>query len=68
MTGMSGVYARCEVVPMTELISTYFIPIVAIWGVFYIFVLWVLWMIVKSLKSIDRSLKEIADSTHQPKS
>jgi glucan phosphoethanolaminetransferase (alkaline phosphatase superfamily) len=53
---------------MTELISTYFIPIVAIWGVFYIFVLWVLWMIVKSLKSIDRSLKEIADSTHQPKS
>jgi hypothetical protein len=68
MTGMSGVYARCEVVPMRELVSEYFIPLLAIWGIFCVFVIWVLWMIVKSLKSIDRSLKEIADSTHQPKS
>jgi hypothetical protein len=50
--------------PMRELISAYFIPLLAVWGIFYIFVLWVLWMIVKCLKGIDRSLKEIADS-HQ---
>ncbi|MGA1983598.1 MAG: hypothetical protein ABSG84_14170 [Acidobacteriaceae bacterium] len=49
---------------MRELISAYFIPLLAVWGIFYIFVLWVLWMIVKCLKGIDRSLKEIADS-HQ---
>ena len=66
MTERSGVYARCEVMPMRELISVYFIPLLAIWGIFYIFVLWVLWMIVKCLKGIDRSLKEIAD--HQTKS
>lgn len=53
---------------MRELVSEYFIPLLAIWGIFCVFVIWVLWMIVKSLKSIDRSLKEIADSTHQPKS
>ena len=41
---------------MRELISAYFIPIVAIWGVFYIFVLWVLWMIVKCLRGLDTSL------------
>lgn len=56
-----------EVVPMRELVSTYFVPLLAIWGIFYIFVIWVLWMIVKCLKSIDHSLKEIADS-HQPPS
>jgi hypothetical protein len=53
---------------MRELISIYFVPMLAVWGIFYIFVIWVLWMIVKSLKSIDHSLKEIADGAHQPKS
>jgi hypothetical protein len=52
---------------MREIVSTYFVPLLAIWGIFYIFVIWVLWMIVKSLKGIDRSLKAIADGTHQPK-
>ena len=47
---------------MRELVSMYFVPMLAIWGIFYIFVIWVLWMIVKSLKGIDRSLKEIAES------
>jgi hypothetical protein len=51
---------------MRELVSTYIIPLFAIWGIFYIFVLWVLWMIVKSLKGIDHSLKEIAAS-HETK-
>ena len=53
---------------MRELFSIYFLPVVAIWGGFYIFVIWVLWMIVKSLKGIDASLKEIANSSHTPKS
>jgi hypothetical protein len=53
---------------MRELISTFFAPMLAVWGIFYIFVLWVLWMVVRSLKGIDASLKEIANSTHQPKS
>jgi glucan phosphoethanolaminetransferase (alkaline phosphatase superfamily) len=51
-------------VPMRELFSMYFIPVLAVWGVFYIFVIWVLWMIVKSLKGIDVSLKEIAAKSH----
>jgi hypothetical protein len=54
--------------PMSELLTTYFAPMLAVWGIFYIFAIWVLWMIVKSLKSIDHSLKEIADSSHLPKS
>jgi hypothetical protein len=31
-------------------------------------VIWVLWMIVRSLKGIDASLKEIANSSHTPSS
>ena len=61
----SAIYARCEV-RMRELVSQYFVPALAVWGIFYVFVIWVLWMIVKSLKSIDRSLKEIAEN-HQPR-
>ena len=57
MKGMSAVYARCEVMPMRELVSTYFGPLLAIWGIFYIFVIWVLWKIVQSLRGIDESLK-----------
>ena len=54
-------YARCEVTPkMRDLISTFFAPMLAVWGIFYIFAIWVLWMIVKSLKGIDVSLKAIA--------
>lgn len=49
---------------MPEFVSTYFVPMLVIWGLFYIFVLWVLWMIVKSLKGIDASLKEIASKSH----
>ena len=49
---------------MPEFVSTYFVPMLAIWSLFYIFVLWVLWMIVKSLKGIDASLKEIASKSH----
>jgi hypothetical protein len=52
---------------MREVLSTYFLPMLTIWGIFYIFVIWVLWMIVKSLKGIDRSLKDIADN-QQPRS
>jgi hypothetical protein len=52
---------------MRDLISTFFAPMLAVWGIFYIFVLWVLWMVVRSLKGIDASLKEIASGTHQPK-
>jgi glucan phosphoethanolaminetransferase (alkaline phosphatase superfamily) len=57
-----------RLIPMRELISIYFLPILAVWGIFYIFVIWVLWMIVRSLKGIDASLKEIANSSHTPKS
>ena len=49
---------------MRQLVSTYFLPMLAVWGIFYIFVIWVLWMIVKSLKGIDASLKEIASKSH----
>jgi hypothetical protein len=45
---------------MSQIISTFFIPLLAVWGIFYIFAIWVLWMIVKSLKGIDVSLKAIA--------
>ncbi len=44
----------------SEIVSTYFLPLLAVFGIFYVFVLWVLWMIVKCLKGIDHSLKEIA--------
>jgi hypothetical protein len=37
-------------------------PLLLISAVFYIFIIWVLWMVVKSLKSIDTSLKSIAQS------
>lgn len=53
---------------MREFVSQFFVPMLAVWGIFYIFVIWVLWMIVKSLKSIDHSLKAIADNTQTPKS
>jgi hypothetical protein len=53
---------------MRDFISANIVPLLAVWGIFYIFVIWVLWMIVKSLKGIDASLKEIAATSHPPKS
>ena len=48
---------------MREFISTYFIPILSVWGIFCIFVLWMLWRIVHFLKGINASIAEIASKT-----